>query len=130
MKSLISTRYRLWYLDENSFIPILPCVLLPTPSPFQHLQVKGLLYLLEAVLGALDRVADSAGVGVDLIVVAALHGLVAEEVDGSVVDAARLLGLVFQVLQAVCLVPARGEYVERDLAADGEAAVDSYVSFL
>ena len=61
---------------------------------------------------------DSARVLKDLVVVAALVSLVAEEVDGAVFDAADLLfGL--DVLQAVRLVPAGGEDVEGDLAADG-----------
>ena len=64
--------------------------------------------------------ADGARVLEDLVVVAALVGLVAEEVDGVVLDATDLL-LGFDVLQAVGLVPASGEDVERDLAADGVA---------
>ena len=64
--------------------------------------------------------ADGAGVLEDLVVVAALVRLVAEEVDGAVLDAADLL-LGFDVLQAVGLVPASGEDVEGDLAADGVA---------
>ena len=64
--------------------------------------------------------ANSARVLEDLVVVAALVGLVAEEVDGAVLDAADLL-LGFDVLQAVGLVPASGEDVEGDLAADGVA---------
>jgi hypothetical protein len=59
----------------------------------------------------------------DLVVVAALHRLVAEEVDRGVLDASRLLGLVLQVLQAVRLVPAGREDVEGYLAADGEASL-------
>jgi hypothetical protein len=65
-------------------------------------------------------VADGARVLEDLVVVAALVGLVAEEVDGAVLDAADLL-LGFDVLQAVGLVPASGEDVKGDLAADGVA---------
>lgn len=96
------------------------------PRPFSRhgiLNIKSLLYLLEAVLGPLDRVAYGAWVDVDLVVVAALAGLVAEEVDSGVADATGLLGLVLEVLQAVRLVPARGEDVEGDLAADREAVV-------
>ncbi len=59
----------------------------------------------------------------DLVVVATLHRLVAKEVDGGVLDAAGPLGLVLEVLQAVRLVPARGEDVEGDLAANGEAVI-------
>lgn len=63
--------------------------------------------------------ARDARVRVDLPVVAALEGLVAEEVDGAVRDAAGLLRLGLEVAQAVRLVPARGEHVEGELAADG-----------
>ena len=65
--------------------------------------------------------ADGAGVAEDLVVVATGEGLVAEEVDGLVLDAT-VLGLGLEVLEAVCLVPASGEDVEGDLATDGEAA--------
>jgi hypothetical protein len=63
-------------------------------------------------------VAHGARVLKNLVIVAAFVRLVAEEVDGAVLDAADLL-LGFHVLQAVRLVPARGEDVEGDLAADG-----------
>lgn len=86
-----------------------------------YLQAKDLLEDLHGVLGALDRVADGAGVLVDLKVVAALGRLVAEEVNVLVCDAVGLLGLALEVLEAVGLVPAGGEDVKGDLAADGEA---------
>lgn len=57
----------------------------------------------------------------NLVIITALERLVAKEVDGGVLDAAGPLGLVLEVLQAVRLVPAGGEDVEGDLAADGEA---------
>ncbi len=72
--------------------------------------------------GPLDGVANGARVTVDLIVVAARGGLVAEEVNSGVLDAAGLLGLVFEVRQAEGLVPAGREHVERDLTADREPA--------
>lgn len=56
----------------------------------------------------------------DLVVVAALERLVSKEMDVLVSDSVGLLGLVFEVVQAVGLVPAGGEDVEGDLAADGE----------
>lgn len=62
---------------------------------------------------------------VDLVVVAALVRLVAEEVDGLEVDAVGQVLVGFDVLQAVRLVPAGGEDVEGDLAADGVAALVS-----
>lgn len=89
------------------------------------LQVENLLDDLHGVLGALDRVANGAGVSVNLVVVAADGRLVAKEVDVLVADAALLLGLGLEVLEAVCLVPAGGEDVKGDLAANGEAAVCS-----
>ena len=93
-----------------------------TPVP-ASLQIENLLELGHGVVGALDRVANSAGVDVDLVVIAALKGLVAKEVDGVVLDAARLLGLVLEVGKAVGLVPAGGEDVKGDHAADGEAVL-------
>lgn len=60
-------------------------------------------------------------IGVDLVVVSSYIRLVAEEVDGGVLDAAGLLGFVLEVREAVRLVPALGEDVEGDLAADGVA---------
>lgn len=86
-----------------------------------YLEIKELLEDADGVLRASDGVSDSAGVGVDLVVVAALKSLVAEEVDGLVGDAIGLLGLVLEVLEAVGLVPASGEDVEGDLASNGEA---------
>ncbi len=65
--------------------------------------------------------ANGAGIGVNLIVVAADGSLVAKEVDVLVRDAALLLGIGLEVLQAVGLVPAGGEDVKGDLAANGEA---------
>lgn len=65
--------------------------------------------------------ANGAGVVVNLPVVAANGRLVAKEVNVLVGNAAFLLGFVFEVLQAVSLVPAGGEDVKRDLAANGEA---------
>jgi hypothetical protein len=67
-------------------------------------------------------VADGARVVVDFPVVAAGKGLVAEKVDGFVVDAGQVfggVGLGLDVAQAVGLVPTGGEDVEGDLAADG-----------
>lgn len=61
---------------------------------------------------------------INLPVIAALEGLVAEEMDCLVPDAGAALGgvgLGFDVAEAVRLVPAGGEDVEGDLPADGEA---------
>lgn len=91
-------------------------------------KIKELPELGGGVIGAPDGVTDGPGVLVDLIVVAALEGLVAKEVDGGVLDATGPLGLVLEVLEAVGLVPAGGEDVEGDLAADGEAVKATGVS--
>ena len=53
------------------------------------------------------------------MVVAAFERLVAEEVDRLVLDAARNILFVLDVLQAISLVPAIWEDVKGDLAADG-----------
>ena len=63
--------------------------------------------------------ADRSRVIVDLIIVPALVCLVTEEMYRRVCHAAWLLGLVLEMLKAIGLVPASGEDVEGDLAADG-----------
>lgn len=65
---------------------------------------------------------DSAIIDVDLMVIATLFRLVAEEMNGGVVDAGDEF-FVCDVLETVGLVPAAGEDVEGDLAADGVAGV-------
>lgn len=74
---------------------------------------------------------DRARVRVDLIVIATGEALVTEEVDGLIVHSGDAL-LGRDVLQAVGLVPASGEDVERYLATNGEAVFHicqySYVS--
>jgi hypothetical protein len=91
------------------------------------LNVKKLLQLSHSLLRTGDAVAHGARILENLVVVAALVRLVAEEMDGAVLDAADLL-LGFHVLQAVRLVPAGGEDVEGDLAADGVAVIEKFVS--
>lgn len=61
---------------------------------------------------------DGTRVFVDFVVIATLECLVTEEVDGRVLNAARLLRLCVKVLQAVGLVPPGREDVERDLATN------------
>lgn len=63
--------------------------------------------------------ANGAGIAINLPVVSAFEGLVAEEVDVLVLDAAGFLGLFRKVSETVGLVPAGGEDVERDLASNG-----------
>lgn len=67
--------------------------------------------------------ADSPGIGVDLVVVAALKSLVTEEVNVLVGNAIGLLGLVLEVLEAVGLVPASREDVKGNLSTNGETVV-------
>lgn len=77
-----------------------------------QLQIKKLLDNADRVLGRLDGMSNGARVTVDLPVIAALKGLVAEEMYLLICDAAFFLGLIFEVLEAVGLVPACGEDVE------------------
>lgn len=87
-------------------------------------KAKNLLQLLHGVLWTINRVADSAGVRKDLIIVAAGEALVTEEVDCLVLDTRDVL-LGLDVLQAVSLVPTSGEYIEGNLAADGVAVLQN-----
>lgn len=93
-----------------------------TSSDRQNLEVEKFFQNLHGFLRALDGVANGSLVAEDLVVVAALEGLVTKEMDVLVGDSVGLLGLVFEVAQAVSLVPASGEDIEGDLAADGETA--------
>lgn len=70
-------------------------------SPFLHLQprtrqsqVENLFEDPDSVLWPLDRVPNRPRIGVDLVVVATLESLVAEEVDVLVVDAGEVLGWI------------------------------------
>lgn len=83
-----------------------------------HLQVKQLLELVHGILGAVDSMSNGAGIFINLIVVTANEGLVAEEVNCAVFDARDAL-LRLDMLQTVGLVPASGEDIEGDLATDG-----------
>ena len=56
-------------------------------------------------------------IGVDFVIVAASKCLVAEEVDGVVLNARDIL-FSLDVLQAVCLVPTGGKDVKGDLATN------------
>jgi hypothetical protein len=80
-----------------------------------------LLQLLNGIIRVRNTVSNRSRIRVDLVVVAALVCLVAEEVDLGVLDAAGLLGVFFEEPQTVRLVPAGGEDVEGDLSADGVA---------
>jgi hypothetical protein len=62
-------------------------------------------------------VSNGSGIVVDLPVVAALEGLVAKEVNVLEIDPRDVL-LLLDVLQAIGLIPASGENIEGDLAAN------------
>jgi hypothetical protein len=87
-----------------------------------HLKIKDLLKLLHSIIGIHNRVADCAGILINLVVVTSDETLVAEEVDVLVIGAGELL-LSRDVLQGIGLVPALGEDIERDLAANRETDI-------
>ena len=62
--------------------------------------------------------ANRSGILINLVVVAALERLVAEEMYSLVVHSTWHVLVVLDVLQAVCLVPACWKDVEGDLTAD------------
>jgi transcriptional regulator of aromatic amino acid metabolism len=103
------------------------------PCPFaiidiqSELQVKQLLQLVDGVLRAVNGVSNGARVFVNLVIVSSDEGLIAEEVDGRVFDTRDVL-LRLNVLQAVGLVPAGGEDIERDLTADRIAVLEYWIS--
>lgn len=55
---------------------------------------------------------------VNLVVIATLEGLIAEEMNCSVLDSTRQVLLVVDMLEAVTLVPSGWEDVERDLSTN------------
>jgi len=65
-------------------------------------------------------VANGPGIGVDLIVIASNKALVTEEVNVPVIGASDIL-LRCNMLEAVSLIPASREDIERDLATNGKA---------
>jgi len=89
----------------------------PLFIPSILLQLEQLLQYLHRILRSSHGMTDRPGISVDLVVIPALEALVTEEVDSFVIDARDVL-LRFDVLKAVCLVPAVREDVEGDLAAN------------
>jgi hypothetical protein len=87
------------------------------------LDVEELLEDAHGIFRTGNRMADSSGIGVDLVVVAALESLIAKEVNVLVSNAIGLLGLVLEVPEAVGLVPSSREYIEGNLTTDGEAVI-------
>ena len=94
------------------------CPILVVLSSLKDLQIEELAQLLHSLVGILHRVADGSRVVVDLPIIAPLEGFVTEEMDSLVVDARDIL-LIFDMLQAVPLVPSLWKDVKRDLATNG-----------
>ena len=69
--------------------------------------------LCHRVFGALDSVTNDSQIFKKLLVIAPNCGLIAKKVD-------LLEAEIFDMLQTESFVPSGGEYVERDLASDGE----------
>jgi hypothetical protein len=86
--------------------------------PYLLEALQQLLQLRIRIFRVLNLVSNRPLVAVDLPVVTARIRLVSEEVDLVIHDATSSL-LFRNVLEAVCLVPASGEHIERDLSADG-----------
>lgn len=82
-------------------------------------QVEELFQLRHRILRIFHRVSNGSCIFEDFEVVSTLERLVAEKVDGRVVDAARKSLFVLNVLQAVSFIPALRENIEGDLTADG-----------
>jgi hypothetical protein len=84
-------------------------------------QVEKLLENPDGILRALDGMTGRPGILIYLIIITVLEALIAEKVDGLVVDTGKMLSWVrfsLDMLQAVCLIPAVREDIEGDLAAD------------
>lgn len=117
---------------KNPPLLLLPLIYLLFP-PLFYLQIKHLFQDPNSIVRILDRMPRSPLVLIDLVIVTTLEGLVSKEMDGLVVDPGEVLGwigFVLDMLQAVGLVPAVGEDVEGDLAADRIAALDDIVSLV
>lgn len=95
----------------------------------RYSKTKGLLELVHRVLGTLDGVTDSPGIGVDLVIIASDEALITEEVDFRVFGTGDVL-LGLDVPQAVGLVPTSREHVERDLTPNRETRFDEMVRAL
>lgn len=81
-------------------------------------ETEELLQNAHRIFGTLYSVASCTRIVENLPIVTTLKGLVAKEMDFLVFNAIGFLGVVLEMLEAVCFVPAVGEYVERDLATD------------
>jgi hypothetical protein len=96
--------------------------LVPPERTFLLLLLKRLEQLLQLrirIVRILDRVTNRPLIAVDLIIITTLIRLITKEMNRLVIDAVLPLLLLRDKVQAVRLVPARGEDVEADLPADG-----------
>lgn len=89
----------------------------PNIKSLDGLKIKDLLQLLHGVLRSVNRVANGARIHVDLVVVPTRETLVTKEVNSLVLDSGNAL-LSLDVLQAISLVPAIREDIERDLTSN------------
>ena len=93
------------------------------PSPFALcLKFEQLFHRPHCILRILDTVPNCPAVFEDFIIISTFECFVSEEVDGRVINTTERL-LCFQVLQAVSLIPASGEYIEGNLSADRVATM-------
>lgn len=83
-------------------------------------KLKDFLQLLHGIIRAINRVSNSVGVRVYLIVIASLKALITKEMNVLILSASDVL-LSGDMLQTVGLVPAGGENIKRNLATNGEA---------
>jgi hypothetical protein len=102
---------------------LVPCSVTHANTSKSDSEVKKLLELLHRVIWVIDRMANNSRIRKDLIVVSTFVSLVTKEVDDFVINTVGLLGLGFDVLEAVGLVPACGEDVKGDLATDGVSGI-------
>lgn len=112
-------------LQENISNPffkhhnITPILIQSPQIPTLTSKIKKLLQLPHRILRTPHTMPHRPTILIDLIIISPLVRLIPKEMNSRIIDTADLL-FFFKMLQAVCLVPAGGEDVEGDLAADGE----------
>ncbi len=96
------------YLSNQLICPILSY---PIPSNLSTSQAEQLAALRHGILRTSSSVAQHAGVGEDLIVVATRKGLISKKVNFVIFP-------IMDIVKSVSFIPALREDVEGDLAAD------------
>ena len=86
------------------------------------LKIEDLLELLHGIIRVDNRVADCAGVLIDLVVITSNETLVTEEMNVLIFGTGDVL-LGLDMLQGIGLIPACRENIKGDLTTDGEAVV-------